>query len=67
MKTPTAEVVTQRLRRLAELSRTTAIRSGLDYGVDAVTARLREMSDLSRFCAELVELGRRDRSRRSKP
>ena len=64
MTTSKAELVTARLRRLAELSKTAPRTSRLDYGADAVTVRLREMSELSEFCARLVEIGRIDRARR---
>jgi hypothetical protein len=64
MTTSKADLVTARLRRLAELSKTVPRTPRLDYGAEAVTARLREMSELSQFCARLVELGRIDRARR---
>lgn len=59
MTKPTSEIVTERLRRMAELSKSAPPRRGVDYSAAAVTARLREMSDVSKLCAKLVEIGRR--------
>lgn len=61
MAKPMSEVVTERLRRMAELSKSAPARRGLDYSASAVTARLREMSDVSRLCAKLGDIGRRGR------
>ncbi len=56
--TPTAEIVTTRLRELSELSRGYLGRPAVDMSPAAVTARLRELSELSELCARLGELGR---------
>ncbi len=56
----TSETVTQRLRAMAEASRSgpSPMPRGVDMSGPAVTMRLREMSDVSRLCEKLVALGK---------
>jgi hypothetical protein len=63
MKHPTADEVTERLRRAADLSRDGAPHRGVDYSAAAITTRLRELAELSTLCARLGELGERARRR----
>jgi hypothetical protein len=60
---PTADEVTARLKRAAELSRDGAPSRGVDYSPAAVTLRLRELAELSDLCARLGELGAAARRR----
>jgi hypothetical protein len=58
-----AELVTRRLRAMAEASRTdpSPMVRGVDMAPAAVTARLHELADVSRLCATLAELGAQPR------
>lgn len=60
MATMTAEIVTARLRAMAEMSRRepSPMPRGVDMSARSVTLRLREMADVSRLCERLVEVGR---------
>jgi len=60
MATMTAEIVTSRLRAMAELSRREAspMLRAVDMSSHSVTLRLREMAEVSRLCERLVALGR---------
>jgi hypothetical protein len=57
----TCEVVTSRLRAMAEMSRSeeSPMPRGVDMSAPSVTLRLREMADVSRLCERLVEVGKR--------
>lgn len=56
----TAEIVTARLRAMAEASarEPSPMVRGVDMSSYAVTLRLREMADVSSLCARLVEVGK---------
>lgn len=60
MATMTAEIVTSRLRAMAEMSRrdVSPMPRGVDMSARSVTVRLREMADVSRLCERLVEIGK---------
>jgi hypothetical protein len=56
----TAEIVTARLRAMAEMSRREVppMVRGVDMSAHGVSRRLREMADVSSLCERLVEVGR---------
>ncbi|MEJ7734888.1 MAG: hypothetical protein WKG00_37580 [Polyangiaceae bacterium] len=53
-----AQAVTLRLRRWAELSQDAPARPAVDMSAPAVTARLRELAEVSALCLRLAAIGR---------
>lgn len=53
-----AQAVTLRLRRWAQLSRDAPARPSVDMSAPAVTARLRELAEVSALCQRLGDMGR---------
>jgi hypothetical protein len=49
--------VTERLRRMAELSRGAEKRPAVDMSPAGIARRLRELSDLANLCFKLMEIG----------
>ena len=58
-----SRAISERLRRVAELSATHVAPRGVDLSARAISERLRTAAELSALCFRLVEIGRANRAR----